>query len=869
MKKLFVCLIYSCLLFKSYGQPSKFENQEELRTQVCLLNNKAPKTNYHIVLSALDLNKLEQVLTSFNSNDSLIYIAHFLKSCHFGTIQEDKKALVPLEQCFNWLKTHRSNQSKDDYESRSFLCHNFAYIYHRNLFDIEKAHFHLEKMKSFIAPGFVEPLITYYNLKMDYLGAMGNLDEALQLEDSVVHCVNRVNNVLSDSTSGAIAVLALTYLRRALIREKEQEDFDSDYAKAQYYQAWVMRDSKKYGFYQKIYASFNDVYIKIYSKDTTAVRNALNVFQKQSKNYNSLFGKSRILDIMASGFYRLKDFDKALDAVEQNEKLLNANTSLSIDGNPLQYLKVLNYFQKAQVLRAKNLKKECLTSLENAMHNMLILRQTYTSEFSAKLLNASFIEVYNEAVEIAYEMGNKQLALEYADLKKHTVLRDNLYKANYISKAKLMKDISTFSLFEKNDDLLYALNKDDSFKLKLYDLKIERLSLKTTKDTFKIDSLNDKIKNESQVYATWLDSLRICHPDLFANMSYVGVPNIEEIRKNLLIDAHSCIIEYSTSPRGILAFYITKTKFDVIALKPISKYKNAIIQHHNDMINSVTPTNDSYTLYKELLKPVLEAINDAKIYRLIIIPDYNLRHIRFDALMLKPYTNRKSIEYAVNKFCISEAQSLAIYKFQKERSLRKIGEGFEAFMAHGDNTNNLPYLTNAVKKASNKAYFDVDKPLIVKEANKSDIIAIVSHNVVNQNKERNFLLANGTTLNMYDIYTHNYFKARLGIFTNCGSDLGGEFAGDGFQSMARTLAYQIPAMLVTHADDFNDRTYGNILALFLDIFQKENQPDIALWKAKNAYLKQFANKGIGDELLPFYWANLVFVGSNSPLVRKM
>ena len=339
------------------------------------------------------------------------------------------------------------------------------------------------------------------------------------------------------------------------------------------------------------------------------------------------------------------------------------------------------------------------------------------------------------------------------------------------------------------------------------------------------------------------------------------LPSIKTIQNNVIADNQTCIIQYLTTPQAVLAFYITKNKWGVQALKPYTTWKKALETHKSKVDTSRTPANEGYELYQALVEPVLKALNDAKIYRLVIIPDEHIRHIRFDALLLKPYIENET-GFLVQQYCVSDAQSIAIYGFQKAQSLKKTGQQFRAFVAHREtDTLNLKQLTRALKGKADTIVYNVNKPTFLQQAPTADIIALVAHNILGEKNERRLVLAGQSYLSMDDVYATPNFKARLGIFTNCGSGLGEEFNADGFQSMARAFAYKIPALLVTRVDDFRDKSYGEIVNLFLENLKIEKSPDIALWKAKNAYLKKHNTA----EILPFAWANLVLVGSNSPL----
>ena len=803
MKKLFFLLTFSSMIYTCQAQKSLIHKSQTTTTVYDTTLAKKIQSLYSTIERAgwgqkiihTDSLLLKQAIEQFPIQDSIYFKAHFLRSSDYSLKNQPIKSIQDIDTCIQWLNLYSQNIHNSIHHK--FLSYNFAHLYYLLVLDNDKAVFYLDKLSE-VYPYLTkenqeEEELTIIGLKMAYLNGIYKIEEAITLENDIVKLLKKYP--VNDYTAPIYSTLSFSYITLARRQKEQGIRFDSTYAKAKYYNDILIKNIDKLTEDSKPNVEFGKFKIMTESSDIALIREGV-------VGLESLPNDPFYVSNIALGYYKLGQFQTALSVVEANEQRLKK--AKSYEGNKLL---LENTLIKARILRGID-KKRSLLVYDSCRIQMDAMCRVFTADFAQVALQSTYSTVFNEATSLAYDIHDYPYALTFSDLKKSVGMRNEWYRKQVIQSA------------ERTTDFIIEQALKDSINL----YRAERQGAIASFDKERAERAENILFNKEKDFLAWLEDKRKNNEGFYNDRNYSYSPPIDAIQQRLIIDDSSAIIEYLFTPEQSLVFFITKKRFGVKKLPALKVWKNYLDTHVAEMDNSSTPENASFELYKMLLKPVLDELNDSKIYRLAIIADDYFHKIRFDALKTSPVQDNKN--YLVNRYCISHPQSLSIYDFQKQSSLKKMGQGFVGLIAHSDTAGDLPSLTKAVLNGSKKwekdntVLYNIDKKKFEEVARVGDILALVAHNVKNNKGERGFNLANKDTLTAVNIYADS-FRARLIILGNCGSGLGEEFYADGFQSMARAFAYKIPTVLAAKIDDFKDVSYGSIIESFLSHLRNE------------------------------------------------
>jgi len=148
-----------------------------------------------------------------------------------------------------------------------------------------------------------------------------------------------------------------------------------------------------------------------------------------------------------------------------------------------------------------------------------------------------------------------------------------------------------------------------------------------------------------------------------------------------------------------------------------------------------------------------------------------------------------------------------------------------------------------------------------------DIIQVAAHACIDNRDPIEYALLFSTDpdqleaniLTVGDIYQMELPQTRLAVLSNCSTGGGEIQRGEGIASIARAFAYAGCPGLITAINDIPEEPTAEILSYFYERVLEGMPLDIALQKARLAYLKNHPDKH------PATWANLIVFGDVRPL----
>lgn len=325
----------------------------------------------------------------------------------------------------------------------------------------------------------------------------------------------------------------------------------------------------------------------------------------------------------------------------------------------------------------------------------------------------------------------------------------------------------------------------------------------------------------------------------------------------------------------------------------------------------------AYAIYESQLKPVLDKFPDAK--KIIVIPDGQLHHVPFDALISElpkgdGLVDYASLHYLIKDYTFSYAYS-ATTLFKTKSLLEQIkeesglgnrdGQQVLAFAPSYDSDDNSDLNTNLLAQRRSKKqplsnirgnlsnldwndeevagigdYFQgkslfaemANEKDFKKEANNYDILHLSMHAVVDAEDPMYSYLAFAPDpqdtstgdgfLHAFEIYDLD-LKADMAVLSACNTGYGKLYKGEGPLSLAKAFTYAGCPSVVMSYWAADDRSSSDIMKLFYGNLAEGMEKDEALRQAKLTFFETASP----FKKSPAFWNNFVVMGDTSPIIK--
>lgn len=384
-----------------------------------------------------------------------------------------------------------------------------------------------------------------------------------------------------------------------------------------------------------------------------------------------------------------------------------------------------------------------------------------------------------------------------------------------------------------------------------------------------------------------------------------SVLTVEQIRQNLLKE-HSALIEYLVTDKTTYQLIITKSEVAILDLELKKELLDSLITDFRKSISDYAFITEEATaakklysttafrLYQCLLQKGLADLNG--INQLIIVPDYTLGHLPFEALTttLKEDAMYSDLNYLMNKYQIRYGYSAQVLnQGQKSRaensSIHVLGMAgsyapVDSIRIHQRGLTQqrirshlieLPAVLREIdyiQQTIDGNYYkgiDATEAIFKENAHSCSIIHLAMHGVLNTKHSmasamiftENYDSLEDNFLYGYEIAQMN-LEADLVVLSACETGYGKFEQGEGIMSLARSFMYAgVPSAIVS-LWQVNDMSTSIIMQSFYQELYKGKSKSAALTASKKNYLQK--TNGIAAH--PAFWAAFVCIGDDSPLV---
>ncbi len=384
----------------------------------------------------------------------------------------------------------------------------------------------------------------------------------------------------------------------------------------------------------------------------------------------------------------------------------------------------------------------------------------------------------------------------------------------------------------------------------------------------------NELSNAMESFALYKDSLK--NADIVEYNKYYGVSNIrlDAFRKHL---AHKELaVEFILMDSTLYRFCYDGKESNVIAidytiLTPL--LKNYLKKRTAD---------DAIALFRYLIP---ENYKDYK--SLLIIPDDKLNYLNFEALRNEQnefLIHHIKFRYAYSATILDYQEQLAKLKTHKNNILSAV-PGFtddlkDLYSKVATTDTSWKYFLRqpfqlslsdklgGVSRSISLTQEDARETRVKKLSGDYRIIHIGTHGILNDESPlfSHFIFypddENDGYLHTYEIYGEA-FNCNLAVLSACNTGNGELLSGEGVASLSHAFTHAGCAATVITLWEVDEKATVQILEMFYKNLRKGQNKSTALHKAKVEFLKN-APEQLKD---PYYWAGLVVIGSDSPIIN--
>jgi len=556
-----------------------------------------------------------------------------------------------------------------------------------------------------------------------------------------------------------------------------------------------------------------------------------------------------VLVIEVENYFKKGESETAVQIIEViKTNATNSNLFYGLDALTLELDIALDYYNELEDLK---LLEKSIQNIDEATQLIFKIKKDYPTNKSRIYVNNSMNDFVAKAIEASYILYNSthdfmyiEKAFELSELNRSSALvagiQDVRFKkmANVPQPLLLKENKFNHELARLKKEIYYEENAEEPDREYLDELLSKQIICRST-----LDSLFTKIEIEHPKYY-----------ELKYSEKRIG---IKELQKNILKDDET-VIEYFFAEDQVYVFKISKSKINFIEL-PRAKDIQSVLKVFRERLNKrETITEQSKTLYNQLVK---DLNIDTK--RLIIIPDKELNHLPFEALINED-------AFLIEDYIICYSGSASLLKTQQDNFFDfKFTSNWVGF-APEFKTNNALISSKAeieaVAKLMKGDTFLGEQATVEnfkRSTQNSSILHLATHAEIDKINPlySKLIFAQDSVLTASDIYTLP-INAELAVLSACETGFGKLEKSEGVMSMSRAFQYAGVRSTVMSLWKVPDQETAKLMESFYKHLKSGNSKDEALKKAKIEYLET-----TDDVVLkhPFYWSGFVISGDVSAL----
>ncbi|MEH6537036.1 MAG: CHAT domain-containing protein [Psychroserpens sp.] len=556
-----------------------------------------------------------------------------------------------------------------------------------------------------------------------------------------------------------------------------------------------------------------------------------------------------VLVIEAENYFKKGERETALQIIEViKTNATNSNLFYGLDALTLELDIALHYYNETEDLK---LLEKSIQNIDEATQLIFKIKKDYPTSKSKIYVNNSMNYFVAKAIEASYILYNStddfmyvEKAFELSELNRSSALVTGIQDVRF----KKMANVPELLLLKENKlnhelatlkkEIYYEENAEEPDREYMDELLSKQIICRTT-----LDSLFAKIEME--------------HPKYYQlKHSEKGI-GIKELQNEILKDDET-VIEYFLAEDHVYVFTISKAEISFMELPKALEIQSVLQVYRERLSKRGAITQQSKALYNLLVK---ELNLDTK--RLIIIPDKELNHLPFEALM-------KEDAFLIEDYIICYSGSASLLKTQQEDffdfkfTTNWIGFAPE-FKTNKALLSSKTEIESIAKLMKGDTFLDEQATVenFKRAIQNSSILHLATHAEIDEVNPlySKLIFAQDSVLTASDIYTLR-INAELAVLSACETGFGKLEKSEGVMSMSRAFQYAGVSSTVMSLWKVPDQETAKLMESFYKHLKAGNSKDEALKKAKIEYLETTDDVTLRH---PFYWSGFVISGDVSAI----
>ena len=459
-------------------------------------------------------------------------------------------------------------------------------------------------------------------------------------------------------------------------------------------------------------------------------------------------------------------------------------------------------------------------------------------------------DFFSETMEACYLSGNTDMAFYFMERSRSVLLSDKLND---------LRSTVNYLPFDK-------VEKENKLQNQITGIEKKLSGLQPASSLYSVTQNNlNQTREEWRYFIKYLEN----NYPLYYQYKYDdNVPSLTSLQQYLAKN-NQHFVYYFMNDSAIYALAVSKNKTKFIKISTADFDKQQLTEYIR-LCSNKEELNRHYKQYAFLAQHIYQ-----KLFKPLQINGGNVAictdnfFIPFEALC----TNDKGTNYLLYKYNFSyvySARSL-IKPFISNTNPTGNFAGFApvsfaSSLGVADLKTSAEALQNSAKFYSNNTLFTQQQAThdgFLKQASHYSVVTIFSHAQADTTDAEPALYMKDSIIHLSELQLLKNPSIQFVLLSACQTNIGKNATGEGIYSLARGFAAAgIPAVSATLWKADEGAIY-KISGKFNEYLARGMNKSEALQKAKIWYLQSTENS---EKSLPFYWANMVLIGSSQPLV---
>ncbi|MFC4097650.1 CHAT domain-containing protein [Euzebyella saccharophila] len=460
--------------------------------------------------------------------------------------------------------------------------------------------------------------------------------------------------------------------------------------------------------------------------------------------------------------------------------------------------------------------------------------------------------LYSKAVEVCYMLNLTEEAYYFMERNKALLLLEDISEEQAKELAQIPQELSQREFLLKKDIFLFENQ------------------LQNETDAALKDSLKKIVYDVKQGYHLFADSLKKAYPEYENLKRQIQILPFESF-KSKYVKENQTVLQYILNKNqgyGLLNSHESTAFFKIENPQQLEKELIDLYGQMTDLEVSRPKMerykNSSHKLFTKLIPPsVFEELVDKKV---IIVTDYLLQQIPFEAFVSDIDTSRYLIEDSEISYAYSISYLDAKQQVENKPTHDFLGLAPVEFKNLGLQKLHFSPLeidaAHAHFKGDTYLNDSATKNIFLENLPDYKVIHLSTHADVG-NDGNPWIAFSDKKVYLNELYATTT-EAQMVVLSACNTSIGELRKGEGAMSLARGFFHAGAKSVISSLWSTNDKSSKEIMARFYENLDQGFSQSKALREAKLDYLHANKDANFG----PGYWAALIVIGDNAPLVQS-